>query len=319
LPVRIEEKAMSLERGLIGLALAVVGAGLWSAPANAQQPVQCSSPKFAYKECNVPWTHSELVRRTSDADCIEGQSWGQREGIVWVIRGCAASFGPARQGGGWGPGGGGQMECNSERNGYRECPTDWRNARLVRQTSNARCVEGESWGLRRGVLWVDRGCAAVFAESRGGRPGWGGGGSGQQQIECNSDRNSYKACRTGDWRSARLVRQTSRAQCVEGRSWGYERGTLWVDNGCAGTFAAAQGGGWGGGGGWNGGGNAGGRLTCESEKNAYRECRADGWRGADVARKISRAACVEGQSWGLRRGVLWVDRGCAADFVETRR
>lgn len=312
---------MSLRRGVMGIVVALAGIASIPPAAVAQQTVACESPQYKYRECPVPWGRSELASRISQAQCIEGQTWGQGNGTVWVDRGCAANFGPARHGGGWGGGSRDEMACNSERNGYKECRTDWRNARVVRQTSNAQCIEGQSWGLRRGVLWVDRGCAAVFAEARGGSgPGWGGGGGGPggpQQIQCNSEKNGYKSCRTGDWRSARLVHQTSRAQCVEGRSWGYERGTLWVDNGCAGTFASAQGGGWGGGG--PGAGNGGRRLTCESPRNSYRECRADGWRGAEVANKISRASCVEGQSWGLRRGTLWVDRGCAAEFVETRR
>ncbi len=305
---------MSLQREMMGILLALAGIALIPGETVAQSVVKCESPQYKYRECPVPWGRSELDSRISQTECVEGRNWGQGNGSVWVDRGCAANFRPAR--GGWGGGGSGrEMTCNSERNGYKECRTDWRDARVVRQTSNAQCIEGQSWGLRRGVLWVDRGCAAVFAEGRGG---WGNGGgvSGPQQIQCNSEKNGYKSCRTGDWRGARLVQQTSRAQCVEGRSWGYERGTLWVDNGCAGTFAAANGGGWGGGGGWNDGGR---RLTCESPKNGYRECQADGWRGAQIVNKISRAACVEGQSWGLRRGVLWVDRGCAAEFVETRR
>jgi len=312
------DESMSLRRGVTGIVLALSGITMIPQDAAAQQTVKCESPEYRHRECSVPWGRSELDSRISQTPCVEGQNWGQGNGSVWVDRGCAANFRPARSGGGWG---GGQREitCNSERNGYKECRTDWRNARVVRRTSNAACIEGQSWGVRRGVLWVDRGCAAVFAEGSGGPggpggPGWGGGGSGPQQIQCNSEKNGYKSCRTGDWRSARLVQRTSQAQCVEGRSWGYERGTLWVDNGCAGTFASAQGGGWGG-----GGGNAGRRLTCESQKNSYRECQAAGWRGADVLNKTSRAACVEGQSWGLRRGVLWVDRGCAAEFVETRR
>lgn len=296
---------MTLGRLLIGVMM-LAGLGLVPGEAAAQQRVECRSTDFKYRECAVPWQRSELVNRLSQSQCIERQTWGQGNGKVWVDRGCAASFGPAAGGGGWG--GGGEMACNSEDHRYRECRTDWRNARLVRQTSQARCIEGQTWGLRRGVLWVDRGCAAVFAEGGGGP----GPGPGPQQVECNSENNRYKACPTGNWRMARLVRQTSRAQCVDGHSWGYMRGQVWVDKGCAGVFADTQGGDWGGGG-------SGRRLTCQSENHRYRECRADGWRGAAVLNKTSRAECVQGHSWGLRRGMLWVDRGCAAEFIETRR
>lgn len=277
-------------------------------PAQGQQRVECHSPKFGYRECAVPWRHSELISRISQAECVEGRTWGQRDDKIWVDRGCAASFGPARQGGGWG--GGRELECRSERFGYRECPVDWRDAQLIRQTSQTECVEGRTWGYRRGLIWVDKGCTAIFAEGRG-RPGAGGGA---EQIECNSERNRYKSCRTGNWRGARLVRQTSNAACVEGRTWGYQDGTLWVDGGCAGTFESTRRGR------PNPGGGPGqGRTAeCNSPRNNYRECPVDNWRGARLLRQTSNAACTEGRSWGYRRGMLWVDKGCAGEFGETR-
>lgn len=37
-----------------------------------------------------------------------------------------------------------------------------RNVRLIRQRSEARCVEGRTWGVDRSGIWVDRGCRADF-------------------------------------------------------------------------------------------------------------------------------------------------------------
>ena len=45
----------------------------------------------------------------------------------------------------------------------------------------------------------------------------------------------------GNWRGVQMVRQTSKSACVEGRSWGYDRGGVWVNDGCAGVFAAGNG------------------------------------------------------------------------------
>ena len=302
------ESVMNLGSSVIGIVCVLTALGFSAREAAAQQYVECRSQNYQYKECAVPWARSELVRRFSERECIEGQTWGQGRGFVWVHQGCAANFGEARWGGGGGgwPPGQGEIACNSERNRYEECRTNWRSARLVRQTSNAQCVEGQTWGFRRGLLWVDRGCAGIFTEGRGG-PGWGGGGG--QQVECNSDGNRYKECRVDNWRSAQLVRQTSRAPCVEGRTWGYGRGVLWVDQGCAGTFASAQG--------WRPP-QGGRKLTCSSEKNRYRECPVGGWRGAELLRQTSQASCIEGRTWGLRHGVIWVDKGCAGEFGETR-
>lgn len=298
---------MKLRSGLMGILLLYSVVWLDAGDAVAQQYVECRSQNYQYKECPVPWARAELVRRFSERECVEGQTWGQGRGFVWVHQGCAANFGEAQYGGsGWQPGRG-EIACNSERNRYQECRTNWRDAKLIRQTSSTQCVEGQTWGFRRGMLWVDRGCAGVFAEGHGG-PGWGGGGN--QQIECNSESNRYKECRVGNWRSAQLVRQTSNASCVEGRTWGYGRGMLWVDQGCAGVFAPAQG---------SRPPQGGRTLTCNSQQNRYRECPANGWRGAQLLRQTSRASCVEGRTWGLRRGVIWVDEGCAGEFGETRR
>ena len=37
-----------------------------------------------------------------------------------------------------------------------------RNVRLLRQRSEARCVQGRTWGVDRSGIWVDRGCRADF-------------------------------------------------------------------------------------------------------------------------------------------------------------
>lgn len=37
-----------------------------------------------------------------------------------------------------------------------------RRVRLLRQRSNARCVQGRTWGVDRSGIWVDRGCSADF-------------------------------------------------------------------------------------------------------------------------------------------------------------
>ena len=38
----------------------------------------------------------------------------------------------------------------------------WRGARLVRQVSNAPCLQGETWGFERNAIWVDDGCRGEF-------------------------------------------------------------------------------------------------------------------------------------------------------------
>ena len=139
------------------------------------------------------------------------------------------------------------IECESRNYNYQSCPVPWRDARLIRQKSDTQCIRGRSWGIDRRGLWVDRGCAGVFAAAGRG-PGGGGGGGGPWQpgpgwdnrfvIACNSDGYSYRFCGVdvGGGGRVYLDRQTSGSSCIEGRTWGWNRGGVWVDQGCSGTF-----------------------------------------------------------------------------------
>jgi hypothetical protein len=136
------------------------------------------------------------------------------------------------------------VECESRNFNYQSCPVPWRDARLIRQKSDSACVRGRTWGIDRRGLWVDRGCSGVFAAA--GRPGpgpgdWRPGPDWNRRfvIGCNSDGYGYRFCSVDVGRSGRvfLDRQTSGAACVEGRSWGWNRAGVWVDQGCSGTFS----------------------------------------------------------------------------------
>ncbi|MEK1886419.1 MAG: DUF3011 domain-containing protein [Phyllobacterium sp.] len=61
------------------------------------------------------------------------------------------------------------LKCESRKFRYRECDAGMRRPRIVRQLSSTPCVAGDTWGYARGVIWVDKGCAAAFADS-GRRP-----------------------------------------------------------------------------------------------------------------------------------------------------
>ncbi len=140
----------------------------------------------------------------------------------------------------------GPVRCESIKGRTQQCPLQGR-ARLVRQISGSPCVEGETWGQARNGVWVTQGCRAEFiAEGRGSHGGgWGGGGHGNgggwgggrgQVISCDSNDHRLRRCNVSIRRDARLVRQTSRTACVEGRSWGWDRDGVWVNGGCRGEF-----------------------------------------------------------------------------------
>lgn len=139
-------------------------------------------------------------------------------------------------------------ECRSQDFSYTRCSVPWRDARLVEQLSNTSCIRGRTWGIDRRGLWVDQGCSGIFEEAGRGRSGGGGGGGGGWRpgpgwdqrftISCESQDYRYHFCAVDVGRGGNvdLEDQTSDAECIEGRTWGWNRAGVWVKDGCAGYF-----------------------------------------------------------------------------------
>jgi hypothetical protein len=146
----------------------------------------CASVDMKYRECQLPVNgRATLVKRQSHATCDEGRSWGQRGDRVWVDHGCRALFEVNRYGG---TGGNRQVDCNSEQNRYRECAIGAGYfGRLVRENSRARCLEGQTWGTRNGVIWVTDGCRGRFDVVRGNS----GGQGSQGFFDCRSTNGQF--------------------------------------------------------------------------------------------------------------------------------
>lgn len=243
----------------VGLLVVVAAGALSAQPVRAQvdaerygarQMVRCDSNDSRHRYCAADTRGGvRLVRQYSKASCVEGRSWGYDRGGIWVDHGCRAEFVSGR-GGGWAGGGQGRtVRCDSNDNRYRQCAIDGRDATLVRQYSKSACIEGRTWGVGRGFVWVNDGCRAEFATGGYGG-GWGGGNGGghgggwnnpgwggpAQTLYCGSDEHRQRRCNVTVRRDARLVRQASKAACIEGRSWGWDRNGIWVSNGCRGDF-----------------------------------------------------------------------------------
>ena len=58
-------------------------------------------------------------------------------------------------------------------------------------------------------------------------------------CESHEYRRNYCAAQTEGY--ARLINQKSSSACVQGRTWGYDRGGIWVTNGCSGVFEVGGG------------------------------------------------------------------------------
>jgi hypothetical protein len=146
-----------------------------SAPALGQLPeITCQSIK-GYRECNVAFRGPAELRRQVRGStlCVEGRTWGQRPGLIWVDRGCGGVFSESYK-----PSGGFYdptqysaytVDCSSLDGAYAICSwgRNFGQPMLIEQYSRQACIEGSTWGYtpRRG-LWVDNGCRARFG-SRG--------------------------------------------------------------------------------------------------------------------------------------------------------
>jgi hypothetical protein len=131
-----------------------------------------------------------------------------------------------------------EFNCASKDERYRECqlPIDGR-ARLVKRKSDSPCIEGSSWGQKGDRVWVDRGCRATFEVVRGG------GGGGNQTVECRSDGGRYRECGIPRGYAARLVDDFTSGKCRTPGSWGSRDGVVWVNHGCKARFALTRTGG----------------------------------------------------------------------------
>jgi Protein of unknown function (DUF3011) len=193
----------------------------------------CASTDRRYRECQLPIDgRVRLVKRRSDAPCIEGQTWGQRGDRVWVDQGCRARFEVQRDP----SAGGATLDCRSDNGRYRECQIGPGHfGRLVREYSNHRCRQDVTWGTRNGLVWVTDGCKAQFVRQRGNAGGGSGGNSSDRFVECRSRDGRYDECSVGRGYIGRLVRDDS-GRCRRDSTWGTRDGVVWVTNGCSGRF-----------------------------------------------------------------------------------
>ncbi len=142
----------------------------------------------------------------------------------------------------------GVIRCESKEGRRNSCAVDARgDVRLIRQLSDSRCDRGRTWGTDNRGIWVDGGCRAEFSVTndnrrydRGRRDGRGdtvGYGDGVQVLRCESSDKRNHQCAANVRRGVSLQRQLSGSPCIEGRTWGWDRGGVWVDQGCRGEFA----------------------------------------------------------------------------------
>ncbi len=151
----------------------------------------CASKDERYRECQLPVDgRARLVKRKSDAACVEGRSWGQRGDRVWVDKGCRAVFDVVRSGSGGGNHGQQQraeVQCRNEaqRQGIqvRSVATPQKNGSYWETVIQGQ-LRGQS--VRAGCRFHPKTNSAELAIGGfGGSGGSGGsGGAAAAQREC---------------------------------------------------------------------------------------------------------------------------------------
>jgi hypothetical protein len=226
------------------------------------------------------------------------------------------------------------VSCSSRDGDRTECAADLRGYDLedIKQESRAECNVGRNFGYDDRGVWVDNGCRGTFTFSpdddrdQGARSfGYTDPGlAGEKRVRCESKGARRAEC-SADLRGYRFtdVRNLSRAECRIGRNFGYDDRGVWTSDGCRGEFvfmdnrsasrddddfdddrqvAASS-----------------GIVRCESRDGRTTVCPVDGAEDVQLVRTLSRAACDEGENWGVNRDGIWVDDGCRGEFeVRTR-
>lgn len=206
--------------------------------------IQCSSKDFRYTFCRATVKGEvQLLKQLSQAPCRRGRTWGYDRRGIWVDQGCSGRFAIGGQRPGRQPGAGSsygpstvaeELVCASRNYRYHRCRVSINGrVRLTQQLSDVVCKRGRTWGYDNKGIWVDKGCSARFRIAQ--RPN-DRQRSVRQLISCESRNFRYHYCQAPTRGGVRLAKQTSKAVCIEGRTWGYDRAGVWVDEGCAGRF-----------------------------------------------------------------------------------
>jgi hypothetical protein len=136
-----------------------------------------------------------------------------------------------------------------------------------------------------------------------------------ETIRCESDRGHRHECSFDGFGRVELLRQVSRTDCIEGRTWGVAgRHGVWVSDGCRADFRIRR----------ERDDNYGDRhdhdrrsrtIICESDNNTRHRCDVDTQYGVRLTRQMSRNACILNRTWGYDSRGIWVRDGCRAEFT----
>jgi hypothetical protein len=75
-----------------------------------------------------------------------------------------------------------------------------------------------------------------WGTTSGGIDVWPGQDGPVRTLRCESERDRLRECEIPRGAGVRLITRLSDSPCIQGRTWGYNRNLIWVDNGCRAVF-----------------------------------------------------------------------------------
>jgi predicted porin len=178
------------------------------------------------------------------------------------------------------------IDCRAKETARNTCPADTSaGVVLTSQVGSGACVLGTTWGFDAKGVWVADGCRGTFAFT-----------DDRPRTVCAAAAGAREVCAADTTAGVALV--SGSPACMPGHTWGYDRDGIWVADGCQATFVLTTRGG----------------LSCASDA-ARQHCAADTSAGVVLARATAATPCVLGQTWGYDATSIWVDKGCAGEFV----
>jgi hypothetical protein len=193
------------------------------------------------------------------------------------------------------------VRCESIDGKGQECPMDTRwGVQLARQLGGSQCVAGKSWGWKSGAVWVALNCRGEFRGLYEEQPG-------EVVVTCDSDHNRVEKCPLATTAGFVVIPDDSSSKCVQGETWGWEPGSVWVSKRCEADFAAAA-------------PRVGHAVRCEAPDSVRVECAVDSRGGVTLATEHRPTPCRFGENWGLSERGIWVDPTCGGTFqIDSRQ
>lgn len=201
------------------MCLAAAGLLAMAGTARAQSTITCESSGGQYRSCPVDTSGGvTLSRQLSREGCWQGDSWGYDRNRIWVNRGCRAEFRVGSDRG----------NSSSNNNGAKVA-----GAVILGVIAAAAIAKHNDRDDDRDDRYNDH-----YDDGYG--YGYGNNNGYGREFTCSSKDSRMVWCgqRVESRRHVEIRRQLSDSPCIYGRSWGVERGDVWVDDGCRAVFVA---------------------------------------------------------------------------------